>query len=291
MVIIGLIQEGVPLLKKLGSYLGIVVGSFIFACGLNYFIVANGLAEGGFTGLALIIHYLTGWPVGIVILALNIPLLILGVTRWGKVFLLKTILGVLISSIAVDLTSSLALKAPEVDLFLAALYGGVLTGVGIGLVLRSGATTGGVDIIARFFYEQKGISIGKIYFILDLLIMIIAAWLFGLEVALYTLVTVFVFSQVVDRILDGPDKAKAVTIISRNSQDIIKAITHDLGRGATIIKGLGGYTYEEKEVLYVVVGWYQVITLKKIIQMYDPQAFVIVSDVHEVLGEGFRSKN
>jgi len=278
-------------LKKLGSYLGIVVGSFIFACGLNYFIVANGLAEGGFTGLALIIHYLTGWPVGIVILALNIPLLILGVTRWGKVFLLKTILGVLISSIAVDLTSSLALKAPEVDLFLAALYGGVLTGVGIGLVLRSGATTGGVDIIARFFYEQKGISIGKIYFILDLLIMIIAAWLFGLEVALYTLVTVFVFSQVVDRILDGPDKAKAVTIISRNSQDIIKAITHDLGRGATIIKGLGGYTYEEKEVLYVVVGWYQVITLKKIIQMYDPQAFVIVSDVHEVLGEGFRSKN
>jgi len=291
MVIIGLIQEGVPLLKKLGSYLGIVVGSFIFACGLNYFIVANGLAEGGFTGLALIIHYLTGWPVGIVILALNIPLLILGVTRWGKVFLLKTILGVLISSIAVDLTSSLALKAPEVDLFLAALYVGVLTGVGIGLVLRSGATTGGVDIIARFFYEQKGISIGKIYFILDLLIMIIAAWLFGLEVALYTLVTVFVFSQVVDRILDGPDKAKAVTIISRNSQDIIKAITHDLGRGATIIKGLGGYTYEEKEVLYVVVGWYQVITLKKIIQMYDPQAFVIVSDVHEVLGEGFRSKN
>ncbi len=278
-------------MKKLGSYLGIVVGSFIFACGLNYFIVANGLAEGGFTGLALIIHYLTGWPVGIVILALNIPLLILGVTRWGKVFLLKTILGVLISSIAVDLTSSLALKAPEVDLFLAALYGGVLTGVGIGLVLRSGATTGGVDIIARFFYEQKGISIGKIYFILDLLIMIIAAWLFGLEVALYTLVTVFVFSQVVDRILDGPDKAKAVTIISRNSQDIIKAITHDLGRGATIIKGLGGYTYEEKEVLYVVVGWYQVITLKKIIQMYDPQAFVIVSDVHEVLGEGFRSKN
>lgn len=274
-------------MKSLKSYLSIVIGAFIFALGLNYFIIANGLGEGGFTGLALIIHYLTGMPVGVILLVINIPLIIIGWRKWGKIFVWKTVLGVVMVSIAVDLTRGFALHTT--DLLLAALYGGVLSGVGIGLVLRAGATTGGIDIIARYFYEEKGISIGKFYFLFDLALIGSIAYLFGLNIALYTLVTVFVFSQVVDRVLDGLNKAKAVIIISGESQAIIQAISIELDRGITVIKGLGGYTKEEKEVIYVVVGWYQVISLKKLIRRLDPQAFVIVSDVHEVLGKGFKA--
>lgn len=271
----------------LKSFVGIVLGSLIFAIGINYFIIANGLAEGGFTGLSLIIHYLTDLPVGVILLIINIPLVIIGWRKWGKSFLWKTILGVVMVSLAVDLTTGLALHTT--DLLLASLYGGVLSGIGIGIVLRNGATTGGVDIIARYFFEEKGISMGKTYFIFDLFLLGAVVFLFGLEIALYTLVTVFVFSQVLDRVLDGLDKAKAVIIISGEPQAITQAITKELDRGITIIKGLGGYTNEEKEVLYVVVGWYQVINLKKIIRQIDPRAFVIVSDVHEVLGEGFKT--
>lgn len=275
------------LLKNLTSYLGIAVGSFIFAFGLNYFIMANGLAEGGFTGIALIVHYLTGLPAGAIIFVLNIPLFFVGWYKWGKTFVFKTILGVAMVSLATDLTQGLALQTH--DLLLAALYGGVLSGVGIGLVLRSGATTGGVDILARLIHEEKGISMGKVYFLFDLVVLAVVAVLFGLEKALYTLVTVFIFSQVVDRIIEGVDEAKAVIIISQATETITPAIMKELDRGTTIIRGMGGYTREEKNVLYVVVSRYQLLPLKKIVKEIDPRAFVIVSDVHEVLGEGFRT--
>jgi len=273
--------------KKLASYLGIAIGAFIFAFGLNYFIIANGLAEGGFTGLALIVHYLTGLPTGAILFALNIPLFIIGWRRWGKVFVFKTLLGVAAVSLAVDLTKDLALQTH--DLLLAALYGGVLSGLGIGLVLRSGATTGGVDILARLIHEEKGISMGSVYFVFDLLVLLAAGILFGLEIALYTLVTVFIASQVVDRLIEGVAEAKAVIIISREPEIITQSIMQELDRGATIIKGTGGYTQEEKNILYVVVSRYQLLSLKRIVKEHDPQAFVIVNDVHEVLGEGFRT--
>lgn len=275
------------LLKILTSYLGIALGSFIFAFGLNYFIIANGLAEGGFTGIALIVHYLTGLPAGAVIFVLNLPLFFVGWYKWGKTFVFKTLLGVAMVSIAIDLTQGLALRTH--DLLLAALYGGVLSGVGIGLVLRSGATTGGVDILARLVYEKKGISMGKLFFLFDLVVLTVIAVLFGLEKALYSLVTVFIFSQVVDRIIEGVDEAKAIIIISQATEPITQAILLELDRGATIIKGVGGYTKEEKNVLYVVVGRHQLLSLKKIVKTIDPHAFVIVNDVREVLGEGFRT--
>ncbi|MFZ5753349.1 MAG: YitT family protein, partial [Bacillota bacterium] len=185
--------------RTISTYLGIAAGSFIFAFGLNYFIIANGLAEGGFTGIALIIHYLAGWPVGTVLFLLNLPLFFIGWKMWGKTFVLKTILGVAAVSVALDLTQGFGLKTH--DLLLAALYGGVLSGVGLGLVLRFGATTGGVDIIARWINEKSGISMGKIYFLFDLFVLSMVAFLFGLEKALYTLVAVGVFSQVIDRII------------------------------------------------------------------------------------------
>lgn len=276
-------------MKKLLPYIGLASGSFIFAFGLNYFIIANGLAEGGFTGLALIIHYLTGLPTGSVLLVLNIPLLIMGWIKWGKSFFLKTVLSVIAVSLAIDLTSTWGLKAH--DLLLAALYGGVLSGVGIGIVLRSGGSTGGVDIISRYIHEAYGLSMGKFFFLFDLIILTIVGLLFGLEIALYTLVTVYIFSLTIDRIIEGVDEAKAVIVISQATMAISQSIIREMDRGATLVKGYGAYTGRDKDVLFVVVGKYQLLRLKKIIRDHDPRAFIIINNVYEVLGEGFRSTN
>lgn len=273
-------------MKKALPYIGVILGSFIFALGLNYFIIANGLAEGGFTGLALIIHYLTGWPAGMTLIALNIPLLLFGWKRWGLPFIFKTLLSVVVVSLVVDLTRELRFVTH--DLLLAALYGGVFSGVGIGIVLRSGATTGGLDIFARFFHERYGVSMGKYFFSFDAAILVLFAILFGPEKALYTLVTVYIFSQVVDRIIEGLNEAKAVIIISRSTAALTQTIINHLDRGATVLKGYGAYTGRERDVLYVVVGKQELLRLKKIVQDVDPHAFVIVSEVYEVLGEGFQ---
>ncbi|MCR4441074.1 MAG: YitT family protein [Peptococcaceae bacterium] len=273
-------------MKALASYAGIAAGSVIFALSLNFFFIANGLAEGGLTGLALIAHYLAALPTGLTLAVLNVPLLLLGWSRWGVSFIFKTLLSVLIIAATVDLTQGLGV--PTHDLLLGALYGGAFSGVGTGIVLRSGATTGGIDVIARFIHEKYGISMGKIYFSFDFAVLTLFALLFGLEKALYTLVALFVFSQVIDRVIEGVNGAKAVIIISRAAAAITQDIINKLDRGATVLRGYGAYTGRERDVLYVVVGRQQLLRLKKIVQDQDPHAFVIVNDVHEVLGEGFR---
>ena len=273
-------------MKMFLSYLGIAVGSLISAFGLNYFIVANGLAEGGFTGLSLVIHYLTNLSIGGILLILNIPLFIISFFLWGKNFVFKSLLGVIAISVAIDLTSGFGFKTD--DLLIAALYGGVLSGVGIGIVLRSGATTGGIDIIARIILEKTGISMGKVYFSFDLAIISLVAYFFGLEKALYTLVALYVFSVIIDRLVEGGNEAREVTIISKKDQVIVNAIIKELERGATILKGSGAYTGKEKNVLYVVISKHELLHLKKIIKEIDPNAFIIVNSVYEVLGEGFR---
>ena len=267
------------------SYFGVTIGSIIFAFGLNYFIIANGLAEGGITGLAIIIHYVTGWSVGFMLFITNIPLLLLGWKKWGNSFFFKTLWSVVVVSLALDLTKQYNLQTN--DLLLAALYGGTFSGIGIGIVLRNGATTGGLDVIARFMYNKKGISVGKTYLTFDLAGLVLVTVLFGLEKALYTLVTLYIFSQVVDRVIEGLNQAKAVIIISKATAAITQLIINELDRGATVLKGYGAYTGREKNVLYVVVGKQQLLRLKLIVQSLDPNAFVIVNNVYEVLGEGF----
>jgi len=273
-------------LKTVFSYAGITIGSTIFAFGLNYFIIANGLAEGGITGLAIIVHYVTGWSVGLMLFLMNVPLLLLGWKKWGNSFFIKTLWSVIVVSIVVDLTKQYSLQTQ--DLLLAALYGGTFSGVGIGIVLRNGATTGGLDVIARFLYDKSGISVGKTYLTFDMAGLILVAILFGLEKALYTLVALYIFSQVVDRVIEGLNQSKAVFIISKATAAITQTIINELERGATVLKGYGAYTGREKNVLYVVVGKQQLLRLKKIVQSLDPEAFVIVNNVYEVLGEGFR---
>lgn len=274
--------------QKLIDAFFIILGSFIFAFGVNYFIIANNLAEGGFTGIALIFHYVFGWPVGTFFLVSNIPLFIISWRLWNWETLLKTILGIVVSSVALTLTARFQL--PVEDLLLAALYGGIFTGIGIGIVLRYGGTTGGADIIGRVFNQYLGISLGKFYLLFDFLVLLIVAFIFGLEITLYSLVTIYVFSKMVDFITEGIDSARSVMIVSPHSSQIANAIDKELERGATFLEGRGAYTSEKKDILFCVVSKWQVFKVKSLVRNIDPQAFVIVSDVFETLGEGFKEK-
>ncbi|NLT94504.1 MAG: YitT family protein [Clostridia bacterium] len=173
------------------------------------------------------------------------------------------------------------------DLLLAALYGGVVTGAGLGLVLRNGGTTGGADIIGRLFNRYFGIRMGKFYLIFDFLVISTVAFFFGLSIALYSLVTIYVFSKVADYIIDGLDAAHQALIISDKIDKIAEAIDRELERGFTYLKGKG-HLHQDKDIILCVVSKWQIFRLKKIVRNIDPKAFIIVSDVYEALGEGFK---
>ncbi|MFZ7102263.1 MAG: YitT family protein [Peptococcaceae bacterium] len=264
----------------------ILLGSLLYGFGINYFIVANHLAEGGFTGIALILHYTFGWPIGTTILIGNIPLLIVSWRIWGWEFVSKTILGVVSVSLFIDLTAGYKLIVN--DLLLAALYGGVITGAGLGLVLRYGGTTGGADIIGRLVNHFWGVRMGKFYLVFDFLVISTIALFFGLTIALYSLVTIFVFSKVTDYLIEGLDSANQALIISDHSTEIAQKIDQELGRGFTYLQGRGGFRGIDTQIILCVVGKWQIFRLKRLVKEIDPKAFVIVSDVYEALGEGFK---
>ncbi|MCS1351007.1 YitT family protein [Mechercharimyces sp. CAU 1602] len=266
----------------------IVIGSLIFSIGINNFALTNGLAEGGFTGLAIFLYYVFGFSPGIVILLLNIPLLFIGYKVLGKRTFIYTIIGIAMVSVNLEVTKNFSdLGKLSDDLLLAALYTGVCVGAGLGLIFRVGATTGGVDIIARLMNKYHDWSIGKTMFLFDSCVIAINAFEIGREKTMYTMVAVFIGSRVVDLVIEGMSSSKAVTIISNSAVAISNKITVEMDRGITLLKGRGGYTGMDKEVLYVVVSRNELPRLKQLINGVDAQAFVVVHDVKDVLGEGF----
>lgn len=265
----------------------IALGCAIFAFGVNYFILANGLAEGGFTGIGLLLHYKFGWSVGTFFILSNLPLIVLGWRLWGKEFVIKTATGVLLSSFFIELFSGYQL--PVDNLLLPAIYGGLLSGCGLGIVIRFGGTTGGADIIARFLNRFLGISMGRFYLIFDSCVLLMVAIIHGLTIALYSVVTVFIASKVVDLIVDGLDSAKQALIISNQNDRIAEFIANDLDRGFTILSGRGGYCDARKDVILCVVSRGEIFRLRKSVIEIDPQAFVIISNVNEAFGEGFKT--
>lgn len=263
----------------------IAIGAFIFSFGLNYFIIANQLAEGGFTGIALLLNYILGWSPSLVILILNIPVFIIGWIKLGKNMMIYTIFGILFVSLFLWLTSGF--HSTLDDLLLVALYAGVTIGLGLGIIFRFGGTSGGIDIIARLVQKYFGISMGRTMFTFDATVITISAYFLGLEKAMYTLIAVFLGARVIDLVQEGAYAAKAATIISDHAPEISAKIMNEMGRGATLLKGRGGYTGSDKEVLYCVINRTELTRLKNLIYSVDKKAFVVVSNVHDVLGEGF----
>lgn len=261
------------------------IGAFILSFGLNYFIIPNQLGEGGFTGISLLLKYIFGWPPALTILFLNIPLFIIGWHKLGKNSMIYTIIGTLFVSLFLELTKEFQLVLD--DLLLASLYAGASVGIGLGIIFRVGGTTGGVDIIARLFFKYYNLSIGKTMFIFDAIVIAVSATHIGKERAMYTLIAVFLGARVIDFVQEGVYAAKAATIISEHAPEIASKILNEMNRGATLLKGRGGYTGSEKEVLYCVVNRIELTRLKRLIYTIDKRAFVVVNDVHDVLGEGF----
>lgn len=271
--------------RRITSWALIFIGALIYSLGLNAFLVANHLTEGGFVGISVLLLYKLRWPIGITFLILNIPVLIPGWRLFGHEFILKTTLGV----IAVSLFSWLTEKwqVPTTDPLLAALYAGVVTGLGLGLIFRTGATTGGADIIARLVRHYWKISMGKVLFAIDVLVIASAALVIGYQTAMYSLVALFVSSRVIDFVIEGVSGGKAILIISDENTKIAEEIHGRLNRGTTFLNARGGYTGSERPVIYCVVPREEVNRVQQIVSKIDSRAFVVVYDVHEVLGEGF----
>ncbi|GAW29307.1 MULTISPECIES: YitT family protein [unclassified Carboxydocella] len=276
--------------KFIWQSLGTLLGSLITAAGIVWFLAPNQIAAGGVSGIAIILNKLFGFPVGRSMLAMEIPLFIASTLALGWGFAARTFLGALTLPIFVDLLTPYLQPATS-NLLLASLYGGVVTGAGIGLVFRSKGSTGGTDELAALLHKFVGLPLGQILLFIDGLVILGATLVFGVEKALYALITVFVAARVIDLVQEGIISAKAAFIISDHSEEIACNIMTRLDRGVTSLAGKGAYTGISRHVLLSVVSQSEVSRLKEVVYETDPQAFVIVTDVHEVLGEGFKKFN
>lgn len=263
----------------------VILGSFIFAFGINYFAIPNELAEGGLTGVTLLLKYLFNWPPALLNLLLNIPLLMIGWRELGRVPMVYTVVATIASSIFLALTDEIG--EPQEDLLLAALYAGVTVGIGLGLIFRFNGTSGGSAIIARLMEKYIGWTVGRSLFVIDLIVVGASAYFLGQEKAMYTIVALFIGARVIDFIQEGGYSAKAAIIVSNAAAEISSRLINEMERGATLLKGRGGYTGDHKEVLYCVVNRNEITRLKKLVHSVDPYAFIVVNDVREVMGEGF----
>lgn len=271
---------------RIKSILAIIVGTAIMGFGINSFNIPNNLAEGGVTGISIIIKLLIPTvDQGIVYFLLNIPLFILGWKVLGRAGFMYTIIGTITLSIFLSLFEGV-LPLPLSDSLLASLFAGLFVGAGLGIIFRYGGTTGGVDIIARWLQKNYGISMGRTLLFGDILVVGSSLVYLSIENAMYTMVAVFIAARVIDFFQDGAYAGKALTIISDHAQEIANQILA-VGRGVTILSGRGAYSGAPKDVVYVVVSRHEIVRYKSMVQEIDPHAFVIVSEVHEVLGEGF----
>lgn len=267
------------------NLLGILVGAAIMGFGINAFNLANNLAEGGLTGIAILLKLAFDWEPGLSTLLINIPLFAIGAKVLGRASLTYTIFGTVSLSLFLWLFGSY--RFPMDDSLLASLFAGVSVGVGLGIIFRYGGTTGGVDILARIVQKYLGWKIGRTMFIADIAVLALSLVHLSIQQVMYTLVAVFVGARIIDFVQEAAYSARAVLVVSDQGLEIAKAITDRMDRGATILRGAGAYTGQEKSVLYVVVGRSEIVKLKAIILAHDPAAFISVSEANEVMGEGF----
>ena len=269
-----------------------IAGALIDAVAVNVFTAPNHIAPGGITGIGTMLNYLFQTPIGLVNMIINIPIVIWAIVEIGYKLVAKSIAAIIIFSVAID-TMGLVLPAYDGNPFLAAIFGGVLEGIGLALVFMRGSTTGGTDMIARLLGKHfRHLSMGKLMMAVDLVIVAASALVYQkLESALYAIIAIFVSTRVIDTLLYGTDSGngKLYFIISKKSDEIRQRILEDIDRGVTIIPIQGGYSGREGEMLLCAVRRYEVTNINDIIHSADRDAFVIVGEAGEITGEGFRS--
>ena len=275
--------------KFIADIMYFILGTFIYSVAVNVFLLPNGISAGGFTGIATVINYITSIPTGITLFALNSPVLILGYIKIGSIFILKTSFVTAILSLILDITARI-LPPFKSDGILVSVFGGILMGLGLSIVLLRGATTGGIDIIAKMLNSKyRHISVGKIILAADgLVVMLNAAVYKNVESALYSVVAIYVSTRIMDLLLYGADKGKIIYIVTNNADLICKVINTEMHRGVTRISTTGGYTGEEHIMLMCTVRNHEAAAVHNIVREYDSGAFIVVCDAGEIIGTGFK---
>lgn len=274
----------------------IFVGTAIYAFGLHMFIIPNQFMEGGVTGVTILLNYMFGLAPSLMTLIINIPLFVIGYRFIGRHAFIFTIIGTLSLSLFLWIMEMLIGKGiivpfhTQQDYFLATLYAGVTTGIGLGIVFRSGGTTGGADILARIGYRLKGWPLGRTMLWFDAMVIGLSFFYIPREKILYTLVIVFIATRVIDIIQEGAYAARAFTIISEDGAAIADLIQREISRGVTLFPAQGAYSGNRLQVVYCIVSRHEVLKMKRLVRAHDPRAFIIISEVQDVLGEGFREE-
>ncbi len=267
---------------------GIILGSFILAVAIQWVLVPANLLTGGVSGIAIILKFLTGVDLWVWYLLLNIPIFIAGYKYVSPRFIVYSLIGTLVLTFFLGILKPLEWNLN--DSLLSALLGGVIAGVGSGIILHSKGSTGGLDIIAVMVRRFRGYNIGQVSFTSNLLVLTLSLITFNIKVALFSAISIFISSRVMDLVIYGPELNRTAMIISRNSDDITYAIIHNLHRGCTCLPAQGAYTGENKTIIMVTVARTQLPKLKEVVFQLDPQAFITVSETIEVYGKGFRTE-
>ncbi|WP_370294620.1 YitT family protein [Rossellomorea marisflavi] len=262
----------------------IIIGSLFFALGVNLFAIPNELGEGGVTGISMTLYYVFGWSPGFTNFVMNGILLAIGYKVLNKRVTWYTLLAIFFTSVFLHFTEEMG---RSLDIMLGTVFAGVFIGIGLGLVLRSGGTTGGSTIVARMLNQKFGWAVSTSMFVFDILVVIGSGFVIGIENTMYTGISIYISTKILDYLIDGFDTRKAVTIISPLTDAIAEKVSAEMDRGATIINARGHYSKESKDILYVVINKQELFLLKKTIQQIDDKAFVVVHDVRDVFGEGF----
>jgi uncharacterized membrane-anchored protein YitT (DUF2179 family) len=275
-----------PKMELAMEYVYILIGSAIVAVAFNVFLLPNRVASGGVSGISTITYALLGWQPAYVQWALNIPLFIAGVVLLGRQFGIKTLVGTVFLPFAVYVTKGI--EPVTHNPLLGALFGGIGVGLGLGIVFRGRASTGGTDVAAQIIHKYTGLSLGMCVILIDGLIVLTAAFVFDMERALYALIGLYVTSKTIDLVQVGLGYSKMALIITNEEEKVRQAILHEIDRGVTKLPAYGGYTEHERPVLMCVVQQSEFTKLKQLVRSIDPSAFVIVTNATEVFGEGFQ---
>ncbi|WP_338093104.1 YitT family protein [Selenomonas bovis] len=276
-----------PVARHIVRYAQIVLGALLTSLGYNLFLIPAHLLTGGISGIAIVIYYLTGLPVGAQNFVYNLPILYLAYRMFGRHYAFDTIFGTVVLSILLDLTHFVVDWNVCANIVLNSVFGGVLTGIGFGMVFRVNANTGGLDVVGAVVKKYYAIDMGTVVFVLNFLIVAGSAFVCTLEEMLFTFISIYVIAELTNRVAAGLNREKSIVIISGEAEKICTDIMENVHRGVTYLDGRGGLTKEPRGILFAVVSLTQVGRVKTIVRHHDPQAFMIVSDTSEVTGKGF----
>jgi len=275
--------------KLLRRSLFLTLGAAFMAVGLEIFLVPNNIIDGGIVGISIIASHLSHVPLGIFLLLLNLPFLFLGYKQIGKTFALSTLYAVAVMSLGTYLLHPI--PPITIDPLLAAVFGGIVLGIGVGMVIRSGGSLDGTEIVAILLSKKSAFSVGEIVMFFNFFILGSAGFVFGWDRAMYSLIAYYIAFKMIDITIEGFDESKAVWIISENAEVIGDAIMHRLGRGVTYLNGEGGFTGGAKKVIFCVITRLEEAKLKSIVEERDPAAFLAVGNIHDVKGGRFKKKD